>query len=313
MYKLIPSIPNFYTNFAIFKMKIGQQNLKWIYLIVLSLIWGSSFILMKKALLGLTPMQVGAFRIIITAIFLMAIGFKRILNLTKKQWYYLLLNALLGTFFPVFLFAYGIDKIDSSIASILNSFTPLNTLIFGALFFGIGFTKRQALGVFIGLAGTILLILKGAELHPNQNYFYAILILIASVGYALNVNILKKYLQDVDAIAIAVANFVLMIIPAFIILWNTHFFETFQPTHTNIMAMVYMVVLSVLGTALAKIMFNKLVQITTPIFSSSVTYLIPIVAITWGILDGEKISLHQFIYGLVILFGVYLVNKNKSE
>ncbi|MDX1828506.1 MAG: EamA family transporter [Lutibacter sp.] len=294
-------------------MKIVENNLKWVYLIVLSLIWGSSFILMKKALLGLTPMQVGAFRIIITAIFLMAIGFKRILNLTKRQWYYLLLNALLGTFFPVFLFAYGIDKIDSSIASILNSFTPLNTLIFGALFFGIGFTKRQAIGVFTGLAGTILLILKGAELHPNQNYFYAILILIASVGYALNVNILKKYLQDVDAIAIAVANFVLMIIPAFIILWNTQFFETFQPTHTNVMAMVYMVILSVLGTALAKIMFNKLVQITTPIFSSSVTYIIPIVAITWGILDGEKISFIQFIAGLVILFGVYLVNRNKSK
>jgi drug/metabolite transporter (DMT)-like permease len=294
-------------------MKIEQKDLKWIYLIVLSLIWGSSFILMKKALLGLTPMQVGAFRIIITAVFLMAIGFKRILNLTKRQWYYLLLNALLGTFFPVFLFAYGIDKIDSSIASILNSFTPLNTLIFGALFFGIGFTKRQALGVFIGLAGTILLILKGAELHPNQNYFYAILILIASVGYALNVNILKKYLQDIDAIAIAVANFVLMIIPAFIILWNTQFFETFQPTHANIMAMVYMTILSVFGTALAKIMFNKLVQITTPIFSSSVTYIIPIVAITWGVLDGEKISFVQFVAGLVILFGVYLVNKNKSK
>jgi drug/metabolite transporter (DMT)-like permease len=305
------SIPNIYPNFAFFKMKIERYNLKWIYLIVLSLIWGSSFILMKKALLGLTPMQVGAFRIIITAVFLMLIGFKRIFKITKKQWYYLTLNALLGTFFPVFLFAYGIDKIDSSIASILNSFTPLNTLIFGALFFGFSFSKRQAVGVFIGLAGTILLILKGAELHPDQNYFYAILILIASVGYALNVNILKRYLQDVDAVAIAVANFVLMIIPAFIILWNTHFFETFKPTHINIMALVYMTILSIFGTAFAKIIFNKLVQISTPIFSSSVTYIIPIVAITWGVLDGEKISFIQFVAGFVILFGVYLVNKSK--
>ncbi len=292
-------------------MKIEQKELKWIYLIVLSLIWGSSFILMKKALLGLTPMQVGAFRIIITAFFLMAIGLKKIFKITKKQWYYLGLNAVLGTFFPVFLFAYGIDKIDSSIASILNSFTPLNTLIFGALFFGFGFSKRQAIGVFIGLAGTLMLILKGAELHPNQNYFYAILILIASVGYALNANILKKHLQEVDAVAIAVANFVLMIVPAFIVLWNTQFFETFQPSHVNLMALVYMTILSIFGTAFAKIMFNKLIQISTPIFSSSVTYLIPIVAITWGILDGEKISFLQFVYGLVILFGVYLVNKSK--
>jgi drug/metabolite transporter (DMT)-like permease len=305
------SIPNIYPNFAFFMMKITQYNLKWIYLIVLSLIWGSSFILMKKALIGLTPMQVGAFRIIITAIFLMLIGLKRIFKITKKQWYYLTLNALLGTFFPVFLFAYGIDKIDSSIASILNSFTPLNTLIFGALFFGFSFSKRQAIGIFIGLAGTILLILKGAELHPNQNYFFAILILFASVGYALNANILKKYLQEVDAVGIAVANFVLMIIPAFIVLWNTQFFETFQPNHVNIMALVYITILSVFGTAFAKIIFNKLIQISSPIFSSSVTYIIPIVAITWGILDGEKISFLQFIYGLVILFGVYLVNKSK--
>jgi drug/metabolite transporter (DMT)-like permease len=292
-------------------MKIEQKELKWIYLIVLSLIWGSSFILMKKALLGLTPIQVGAFRILITAIFLIVIGFKKIFKITKKQWYYLTLNAILGTFFPVFLFAYGIDKIDSSIAAILNSFTPLNTLIFGALFFGFSFSKRQAIGVLIGLVGTALLILKGAELHPNQNYFYAILILIASVGYALNANILKKHLQEVDAVAIAVANFVLMIVPAFIILWNTHYFETFEATKINIMALVYMTILSVIGTAIAKIIFNRLVQISNPIFSSSVTYIIPIVAITWGVLDGEKISFLQFIYGLVILFGVYLVNKSK--
>ena len=311
MYKLIPFIPNFYSNFAFFEMKTEQNSLKWTYLIVLSLIWGSSFILMKKALLGLTPIQVGAFRIIITAIFLLIIGFKKLLKIKKKDWYYLALNALLGTFFPVFLFAYGINKIDSSIASILNSFTPLNTLIFGALFFGFSFSKRQALGVFIGLVGTVMLIFKGAELHPNQDYFYAVFILIASVGYALNVNILKKYLQDVDAVGIAVANFVLLIIPAIIILWNTHYFETFKATNTNIMALVYMIVLSVFGTAIAKIMFNRLVQISTPIFSSSVTYIIPIVAVTWGILDGEKILFTQFISGLIILFGVYLVNKSK--
>ncbi|WP_372792766.1 DMT family transporter [Lutibacter sp.] len=288
-----------------------NNKLRWVYLIVLSIIWGTSFILMKRALVGLTPVQVGALRILITSVFLLLIGFKRLLKIKRRHWYYLTLNGFVGTFFPAFLFAYAIEKIDSSIASILNSLTPLNTLIFGALIFGFGFRKRQLIGVLIGLVGTVLLILKGAELNPNQDYFYASFILIASVGYALNVNILKKYLHDLDALSITVGNFVLLIIPTLIVLWFTDFFTTFKITETSITAILYLVILSVFGTGIAKIMFNRLIQISNPIFSSSVTYLIPIVAISWGIFDGEKITLIQFGSGFIILLGVYLVNRSK--
>ena len=287
------------------------KNLRWIYLGILSLIWGSSFILMKKALIGLSPIHVGALRTLFTAIFLILIGGKKIIKIKKKQWYYLTLNGLAGTFFPAFLFAYAVDKIDSSIASILNSLTPLNTLIVGAVVFGIGFRKKQLVGVLIGLVGTLMLILKGAELNPNQNYFYASFILIASIGYALNVNILKKYLSDLDALSITVANFVLLIIPTFVVLWFTGFFETFELNATTKTSLLYLAILAVICTGIAKIIFNRLIQISSPIFSSSVTYLIPIVAITWGVLDGEKITLYQILSGFIILFGVYLVNKSK--
>ncbi|UMB52829.1 DMT family transporter [Lutibacter sp. A64] len=287
------------------------KNLRWIYLGVLSLIWGSSFILMKKALIGLSPMQVGALRTLFTAIFLILIGGKKIIKIKKKQWYYLTLNGLAGTFFPAFLFAYAVDKIDSSIASILNSLTPLNTLIVGAVIFGIGFRKKQLIGVLIGLVGTLMLILKGAELNPNQDYFYASFILIASIGYALNVNILKKYLSDLDALSITVANFVLLIIPTLIVLWFTGFFDTFELNATTKSSLFYLAILAIICTGIAKIIFNRLIQISSPIFSSSVTYLIPIVAITWGILDGEKITLYQVLSGFIILLGVYLVNKSK--
>lgn len=290
---------------------MDDKKLRWIYLFSLSIIWGSSFILMKKALIGLTPIQVGVFRILFTAIFLLLIGFKSFSRIKKKHWYYLSLNALLGSFFPVFLFAYAIEKIDSSITAVLNSLTPLNTLILGVLFFGFNFRKNQVIGIFIGLVGTLMLILKSAELHPNQDYFYAIFILIASIGYALNVNILKKYLYDLDAVSIAVGNFVLLIIPAIAVLLFTGFFETFEFTETSTTSLFYMLILAVFGTALAKIIFNKLVQISSPVFSSSVTYLIPIIAITWGVLDGEKILFLQFISGFIILIGVYLVNKSK--
>ena len=290
-------------------MKNQQQ--KWMYLLFLSIVWGSSFILMKKALIGVTPIQLGALRMMITAIFLLLVGFKSLQRIQKKHWIYIAYTALLGTFMPGFLFAYAIYGIDSSIVSILNSFTPFNTLIFGALVFGVAFKRKQFIGILIGLIGTLILILKGANLNPDQNYWYALLIIIASVGYAFNVNIVKKYLQDLDNLAITTGNFLLLLIPATIVLCFTDFFSTFKTDSVGLESLGYISILSIVGTGIAKTIFNKLVQISTPIFSSSVTYLIPIVAIIWGVLDGEKLSEIQVLAGIIILFGVYLVNKTK--
>jgi drug/metabolite transporter (DMT)-like permease len=266
---------------------------------------------MKKALIGVTPIQLGALRMMITAIFLLLVGFKSLQRIQKKHWIYIAYTALLGTFIPGFLFAYAINGIDSSIVSILNSFTPFNTLIFGALVFGVAFKRKQFIGILVGLIGTLILILKGANLNPDQNYWYALLIIIASVGYAFNVNIVKKYLQDLDALAITTGNFLLLLVPATIVLCFTDFFSTFKTDSIGLESLGYISILSIVGTGIAKTIFNKLVQISTPIFSSSVTYLIPIVAIIWGVLDGEKLSEIQVLAGIIILFGVYLVNKTK--
>jgi drug/metabolite transporter (DMT)-like permease len=288
---------------------MNSKQLRWFYLILLSFIWGSSYILMKKALIGLTPIQVGTLRMIFTALTLFAFGYKSITGLTRKEWYYITLVAYLGTFFPVFMFAYAIQHIDSSITSILNSVTPLLTLILGALFFGYSFLRKQVAGIIIGLIGAAFLILKGAEINPDQEYSYAVLVIIASVGYAFNVNILKKHLEHLSALSITTASFSTLFIPALFILWRTGFFNTEYSTATY-NSLLYLVVLAVFGTAMAKTLFNKLVQISSPIFSSSVTYLIPVVAIFWGVLDGEKLHLSQVIAGFLILFGIYLTNKN---
>lgn len=287
------------------------QQKKWLYLVLLSLVWGSSFILMKKALIGLTPIQLGALRILIAGLFLLMIGFKSLKEIEKRHYKYIFYTAFLGTFFPVFLFAFAVSGIDSSITSILNSLTPFNTFIVGALAFGFTFKKQQFLGIVIGLIGTILLILKGADLNPNQNYWFSILVVIASVGYAFNVNIVKKYLSDISALSIVAGNFLLLVIPAFIVLLSTDFFSTFEFTETKISALGYITILAVLGTGVAKIFYNKLVHMASPIFASSVTYLIPIVAVSWGILDNEKLDSVQFFAAGIILFGVYLVNKKK--
>ena len=290
---------------------MNNQQQKWVYLIVLSIVWGSSFILIKKALIGVTPIQVGALRMIFTSIFLLLFAFPSIKKIKKKHWKYLVYTALTGTFIPGFLFAFAIYNIDSSIVSILNSFTPFNTLIFGAIVFGLAFKKKQLTGILVGLVGTLILILKGADLHPSQNYWYAFLVIIASVGYALNANMVKKYLSDLDALAITTGNFLLLIIPATIVLSFTDFFTTYKATETQLNSLGYVAILSIVGTGIAKTIYNKLVQISDPVFSSSVTYLIPVVAIIWGIFDGETLSFIQVLGAVIILFGVYLVNASK--
>lgn len=290
-------------------MSVHQQ--KWFYLFILALVWGSSFILMKKALIGLSPIQVGAFRILFAGSVLLLVGFKSLQEIKKRHWKYILITALLGTFFPVFLFAYAVKGIDSSVVSILNSLTPFNTFIFGFLVFGFSFKKKQLIGIIIGLIGTVLLILKGADMNPNQNYWFSLLVITASIGYAFNVNIVKKYLHDVSALGIVAGNFILLLIPGFLVLYFTGFFSDFEYTDPNIASLGYVAILAVVGTGAAKVLYNKVVHLASPLFASSVTYLIPIVAVFWGVLDGEKLHIVQLLAGIIILLGVYLANKAK--
>jgi drug/metabolite transporter (DMT)-like permease len=289
-----------------------QNNKKWIFLFLLALIWGSSFILIKKGLVGFTPLQLGSLRIIITALLLFLAGFKSLKNLPKNTLKWIVISGFLGTFFPAFLFAYAETEIDSAIASILNSIVPINTIIFGFLAFKMYSSKRQILGVLIGFAGTFLLITNGASINPNQNYWYAFLVIIATVMYAFSINIIKRHLQNVSPIAIAVGNFAVIIIPAFIVLLFSGFFtsQVIQgPDFT--MSLFYIFLLSLFGTAIAKVLFNNLVQISTPIFASSVTYMMPIIAVSWGLLDGESFGFWQGIATVIILLGVYLANSKR--
>jgi len=303
------------TNFVILLLSFCMKNpnIKWIYLIMLSIIWGSSFILIKKSLLGLSAYQLGALRTIITGIILLAFGYSKLKTIPKVKWKWIIISGLLGSFIPAFFFAIAETEIDSAVASILNSLVPLNTILLGFAVFKITSTKRQVLGVIIGFIGTAILILKGAELNPNQNYLYAGFVIASTIMYAANVNIIKRYLQDVKPLAIAAGNYLFIVIPAFVILLFTDFFTTerFENPHFTC-ALLYVTILSVFGTALAKVFFFKLVQISTPVFASSVTYVMPLVALIWGVLDDESFSLIQGLAALLILAGVYLANKRKA-
>lgn len=289
------------------------MNTKWGYLIILSLIWGSSFILIKKGLVGLSAYQVGALRIVLTSIFLFSVGFSSLKEIKRRHWVWVVISGFVSSFFPPFLFAMAQNHIDSAIASILNSFTPLATVGVGVLLFKIFSTKRQLLGVVIGLLGTVFLIWAGEELNPNQNYWYSSLIIIAAIGYALNVNIIKKYLFDVSALAVTTGNFVFIVVPAFVLLYLSGFFGTILQSTEMQISFVYVAILSLFGTAIAKVIFNRLVQISSPVFASSVTYTMPVVALLWGVFDGEEFNILQGIAAVVILVGVYLANKKSKN
>ena len=292
---------------------MNNINSKWIYLFVLSLIWGSSFILIKKSLLGLTPYQLGALRVIITGLFLFIAGFKGLKTIRKQEWKWIVISGILGTFIPSFLFAIAETEIDSAVASIINSLVPLNTILLGFAVFKIASTKRQILGVIIGCIGASILILKGAELNPQQNYLYAGYVIIATIMYAANVNIIKRHLHDVKPLTIAVGNFAPLILPALLILFFADFFTETTFNHPEFkISIFYITLLSFFGTALAKVLFNKLVHISTPVFASSVTYIMPIVALIWGLFDGESFSFIQIVASGIILFGVYLSHKRKA-
>ena len=289
---------------------MNTEQKKWFYLFLLALTWGSSFILIKKGLLGLSPFQLGSLRTVMSSLFIFTIGFKSLKSIKSHQWKWIIITGFIGTFFPSFLFSFAETEVDSGIVSILNSLVPLNTVLIGLAVFKITSTKTQVFGVILGFVGASMLIFNSMELHPDQNYLYAGFVILATVMYASSVNIIKLYLQDVKPIAIATGNFVAIIIPAILVLSFSNFFttETFQ-NDTIYISIGSVAILSLFGTVMAKIIFNSLIQISSPVFASSVAYLMPLVALLWGLLDGEVFGINQGLASSLILLGVYLVNK----
>lgn len=290
---------------------MDNKNLKWIYLLILSFVWGSSYILIKKALIGLSPLQVGSLRTIISTVLLLAIGYSSLKSIPKDKWKWILITGLVS-FIPPFLFAYAQTEIDSALAAILNSLTPLATLLIGVGFYRFKIDSKQISGVIIGLIGSVLLMYQGSVINPDQNLLYVFFIIFASILYALQVNLLKVHLQDVSAVAITVGNFI-FIFPLAVVIFFMSDYKQIDINDKDVkVALFCLIILSIVGTVFAKILFNKFVQIASPVFASSVTYILPIVALFWGLLDGEIFTLNQLFATLIILIGVYLANKKSK-
>tara|TARA_B110000008_G_scaffold162055_1_gene162622 strand:- start:278 stop:1168 length:891 start_codon:yes stop_codon:yes gene_type:complete len=286
---------------------------KWGTLVILSLIWGSSYILIKKGLTGLTPIQLGSLRVIVTTIIIAPIGYQKIKHIPKQKMKWVALSAFVGSFFPAYLFAFAETEISSSITAVIVSLTPLFTLLISVFVFGEELLKKQVFGVLIGFTGIIVLI--NNELFSSSfNILYIMFIVLAAFCYAVNANVLKYKLSNIPALGIVFMSFLFMFIPAFIILCFSDFpFSDFTSDPLIIESIIYIIILALFGTAIAKVLYIKLLAISTPVFSVSTTYLMPVVAIFWGLLDGEEFKLTQFTGTAIILLGVYLVTKKKAS
>ncbi len=281
----------------------------WFLFVILSFVWGSSFILMKEGLKQLSAYEVAALRMFSAGIVLLPFALKAFRSIQRKEMGLIILTGMLGSFIPAVLFCVAETKIDSALAGMLNALTPLLVIIAGALFFNSPVQWKKLLGVLVGFGGMLLLFFAKTANAGNSNLFFASLILIATFCYGLNVNIINKYLKHISSLHIAAVAFVSLLIPSVIILIASGYQHHSFTDYAFIKATAASVVLGVFGTAVASVLFYMLMKRAGPLFSSMVTYGVPFFALMWGLLAGETITLLQIVGLLIILLGVYLANR----
>ncbi len=281
----------------------------WTLVAILSIIWGSSFILMKKGLKAFTPGEVAAYRMFVSFLVTIPFSLRHIKSVKPHQWKFMAASGLMGNGIPSFLFTTAQTMISSSMAGMLNSLTPVFTLIVGSLVFKIKVGKENIAGVFLGLAGAVTLIMIHSTGAIGSNPNYGLLIVIATVGYAFSVNILRSKLYELEPIIITGFALMFVGVPCGIYLLFTPFYQTIASNPEALKALAYISILGVLGTGLSTVLFNRLIKLTTALTASSVTYIIPIVAMLWGLIDNESFGVFHLLSMAGILAGVYLINK----
>lgn len=289
----------------------NKSVVAWGLFILLAIIWGSSFKLMKLGLHSFSYSQIGMLRISLAFIFTVFIGFKYFKFLNKKNWFPLFIVGIFGNGLPYLLFPLAVSKIDSSLVGILNSLVPMFTLIIGLIWFRLRIKWIGILGIFLGLAGAVWLLMPGLKIDPNT-LMYGSYPILATICYAISINTINSKLKDLGSMPITLLSLMFCGIPAIIYVLSTDFFEIMADDEIAWESFGYVLILGVVGSSIAVILFNYLIKNTGSIFAASVTYAIPIIALLWGLYDKEDVGLQHALGMLTILLGVYLVNKRGS-
>ena len=287
-------------------------------LVVLALTWGSSFILMKKGLRDPAGMpvfsasQVAALRLSMAGLILLPVSIHAFRKLKLQDYKWIAVVGLVGSGIPAFLFTTAQSHLESGVSGILNSPTPLFTLLIGLFLFRKNTNLSQVSGVLIGLLGAIFLILLRKS-EGQSDWSYGLLIVLATFSYGLSVNTVPAKLAHVHSLHITSVSLLIAGIPCAIYALNTNVGEVLELNSHGWKSLGYVAILACLGTAVANILYFKLTQETTALFASSVTYLMPLVAILWGVYDNEVVTWKHLACAAVIIGGVWLVNRGRMQ
>jgi drug/metabolite transporter (DMT)-like permease len=292
---------------------LNKGFLNWFIFILLSIIWGSSFIMMKEGLLTLTAFQVASLRIVFAGIVLLPWAIKSLKQVPKNKLGVIFISGVLGSLLPAYLFCVAELGIDGALAGTLNSLTPIFVILTGALFFSSKTSANKILGICIAFTGSILLLLSKGHMQESKNLVYVSYVVLATICYGFNVNMVHKYLHHIGSIQIASVALTLNAIPALIVLYFTGYFNLPLNDSEILYSTGHAALLGILGTAIASVIFYVLIKRAGAVFSSMVTYGIPIVANFWGIIYKEEVGLKQFACLALILAGVYIANRKGSD
>ncbi|MCC5931712.1 MAG: DMT family transporter [Cyclobacteriaceae bacterium] len=282
----------------------------WGLLILLSLIWGSSFILIKKGLIHLTPAEVAAVRVLSASLVVAPIALSRLRSLNFRELSIIVLTGLFGTMLPAFLFAYAETQLESAITGILNALTPIWIVSVSFVFFNYKLRGREMAGLFLGFSGSVILLFAGSGGDFGKLNYYIFFVILATACYGINLNIIKFMLVKVPALTISTVSLLALGPITFVFLtFYTEFGEKVYHLQLIRNSLISVLILGIFGTGMALILFNRLIKLTKPVFSGSVTYFIPVVSIFWGIMDGENTQKTHIIGMLVIFAGVFLSNR----
>ncbi len=294
-------------------MTIGRSSLAWLLLAILGLIWGSSYILIKRGLEVFEPEEVATLRMLITLCCLLPFALYHVRRVEGREWKYLLIVGILGMGLPAYLFSLAQTKLSSADTGILNSLTPLFTLLIAVLFFGFRTGAMRVVGILCGLAGALLLVLGAGKAAGGGDPFYGALVAFSTLCYAYSTNIMKYRLHRLNAIQIP-SLAIMLAGPFFLFLLpGSDIAPLLANDERAWSALGYISILAIGGTAVSVVLFTHLLRLSSPVFAASVTYIMPVIALGWGWLDGEQIGLPQYIGLSFILGGVYLANRRAIQ
>lgn len=292
---------------------MNNRLFNWLIFSALAFIWGSSFILMKEGLIKLNAFEVASIRIVTAGVVLLPLAIKYFSRIPKNKLFIIFMSGVQGSLLPAYLFCLAEEGIDSALAGTLNALTPVFVIITGLLFFATRFSGNKVAGVSVSLAGSVLLFLAQPGFHQESHASEIMYVIIATIMYGINVNMVGKYLREIPSIHIASLALSLIAIPAAIVLYFTGFFNHDFSATGMFSSIFYSAVLGVLSTTVASIIFYMLIKRAGAVFASMVTYAIPAVALMWGFLYGEVIGWKQIGCLAIILSGVYIANRANKQ